>query len=103
MSAIAILSRPSYVNVGYGLRSWLLTTDHKRIAILYMISITLLFVVGGLAATLMRIELLTSAGHLMDDATYNKLFTMHGVVMVFFLLIPSIPAVLGNFLVPLMI
>jgi cytochrome c oxidase subunit I len=103
MSVIAIPSHPSYVTVRYSIRSWLLTTDHKRIAILYMISITLLFVVGGLAATLMRIELLTPDGRLMDDATYNKLFTMHGVVMVFFFLIPSIPAVLGNFLVPLMI
>jgi cytochrome c oxidase subunit 1 len=103
MSVIAIPSHASYVNVRYSIRSWLLTTDHKRIAILYMISITLLFVVGGLAATLMRIELLTPQGRLMDDATYNKLFTMHGVIMVFFFLIPSIPAVLGNFLVPLMI
>src|SRR5439155_14166683 len=71
--------------------------------ILYMLSITLLFFVGGLAATLMRVELLTPTGRLMDDATYNKLFTVHGVIMVWFFLIPSIPAVLGNFLVPLML
>src|ERR671939_1651606 len=103
MSAITLPAPVSYANASYGIKSWLLSTDHKRIAILYMISITLLFVVGGLAATLMRVELLTPGGRLMDDATYNKLFTLHGVIMVWFFLIPSIPAVLGNFLVPLMI
>jgi cytochrome c oxidase subunit 1 len=95
--------RKNYINISYAVRSWLLTRDHKRIAILYMISITLLFIVGGLAATLMRVELLTPGGDLVDDATYNKLFTIHGIIMIFFFLIPSIPAVLGNFLVPLMI
>ena len=95
--------RPNYLNEEYGLKSWLLTTDHKRIAILYLISITLFFFVGGLFAVLMRIELLTPAGDLVNSDTYNKLFTMHGVVMVFFFLIPSIPATLGNFLVPMMI
>ena len=59
MSAVAFPARPNYADADYGLRSWLLSTDHKRIAILYMLSITLLFVVGGLAATLMRVELLT--------------------------------------------
>ena len=85
------------------IRSWLLTTDHKRIAILYLVSITLMFFIGGVAATLMRLELLTPDGDLVDAETYNKLFTMHGVIMVWFFLIPSIPSVLGNFLVPLMI
>ncbi|MBX5490283.1 MAG: cytochrome c oxidase subunit I [Chloroflexi bacterium] len=103
MSATTLPAPASYATVSYGLRSWLLTTDHKRIAILYMISITVLFVIGGLAATLMRVELLTPGGRLMDDATYNKLFSVHGIIMVFFFLIPSIPTVLGNFLVPLMI
>ena len=104
MTTVAIpLRRSTYVNVDYGIRSWLLSTDHKRIAILYLISITLLFFVGGLAATIMRLELLTPYGTLVDSETYNKLFTMHGVVMVWFFLIPSIPSVLGNFLVPLMI
>ena len=70
---------------------------------LYLASITLLFFVGGAAAVLMRLELLTPQGDLVQSETYNKLFTMHGVIMVFFFLIPSIPAVLGNFLVPLMI
>ena len=94
---------PTYLAKGKTIRSWLLTTDHKRIAILYMISITLFFFVGGAAATLMRLELLTPQGDLVTSETYNKLFTIHGVVMVWFFLIPSIPTVLGNFLVPLMI
>src|ERR1044071_8578535 len=95
--------REDYLNKEYGIRSWLLTVDHKRIALLYLISITLFFFVGGFFALLIRLELLTPAGDLLQADTYNKMFTMHGQVMVFFFLIPSIPAVLGNFLVPLMI
>jgi cytochrome c oxidase subunit 1 len=95
--------RVHYLNVDYGVRSWLLTTDHKRIALLYLVSITVMFVLGGLFAVAIRLELLTPAGDLVQADTYNKLFTMHGVVMIFFFLIPSIPAVLGNFLIPLMI
>ena len=94
---------PDYLSVSHTIKSWLLTTDHKRICILYMISITLFFFIGGAAAALMRIELLTPAGDLMTSTTYNKLFTMHGVVMVWFFLIPSVPTTLGNFLLPLMI
>src|SRR5437762_9490242 len=85
------------------LRSWLTTHDNKRIAVLYALSITAFFFIGGAAATLIRIELATPAGDLVSANTYNKLFTMHGVIMVWFFLIPSIPATLGNFLVPLMI
>src|SRR6476620_10453346 len=95
--------RVHYLNVSYGLKSWLLTTDHKRIAWLYLVSVTFFFFIGGLFATLIRIELLTPQGDLVQAETYNKLFTMHGVTMIFFFLIPSIPAVLGNFLIPLMI
>jgi len=85
-------------------KSWLLTTDHKRIGILYMVAVTLFFFVGGVAATLMRIELLTPKGDLLATAdAYNRMFTLHGIIMVFFFMIPSIPAVLGNFLVPMMI
>jgi cytochrome c oxidase subunit 1 len=91
------------LNASYGLKSWLLTTDHKRIAWLYLLSVTFFFFIGGFFATLLRIELLTPQGDLVQAETYNKLFTMHGVTMVFFFLIPSIPAVLGNFLIPLMI
>src|SRR5664280_2225193 len=97
------VEKENYLNAGYGLKSWLLTSDHKRIAILYLISITVFFAIGGFFAMLIRLELLTPAGDLVQSDTYNKLFTMHGVVMVFFFLIPSIPATLGNFLVPLMV
>jgi cytochrome c oxidase subunit I len=93
----------NYATAGYSVKSWLLTKDHKRIGILYLVSVTFLFFLGGLAAALVRTELLTPAGDIVPAETYNKLFTMHGVLMVFFFLIPAIPASLGNFLVPLMI
>jgi cytochrome c oxidase subunit I len=96
-------TRRHYLNDGYGVKSWLLTTDHKRIAILYLAAMTLFFFLGGFFAVMLRLELVTPQGDLMQAETYNKMFTMHGVIMVFFFLIPSIPAVLGNFLVPLMI
>jgi cytochrome c oxidase subunit I len=104
MATVAVSAeRENYLNKEYGIRSWLLTTDHKRIALLYLISITFFFFIGGFFALMIRLELLTPAGDLVLADTYNKLFSMHGQVMVFFFLIPSIPAVLGNFLVPLMI
>src|SRR6202167_1139423 len=96
-------SRVNYLNASYGVKSWLLTTDHKRIALLYLGSITLMFFVGGFFAVLMRLHLIEPQGALVAPETYNKLFTMHGVIMVFFFLVPSIPATLGNFLVPMMI
>jgi len=95
--------RENYLNANYGVLSWLLTTDHKRIALLYLASITFFFFVGGAFAVGIRLELVTPAGDLFQSETYNKFFTMHGIVMVFFFLIPSIPAVLGNFLLPIMI
>jgi len=95
--------RETYLNREYGIKSWLLTVDHKRIALLYLIGITLFFFIGGFFALLIRLELLTPAGDLVQADTYNKLFTMHGQVMVFFFLIPAVPAVLGNFLIPIMI
>ena len=93
----------SFWSDGYGWKSWLLTVDHKRIAILYLISVVAFFAIGATFAALMRPELATPKGDVVDSETYNKLFTMHGVVMIFFFLVPSIPAILGNFLVPLMI
>ena len=93
----------TYLTDGLTLRSWLTTTDHKRIAILYAIAITAFFFVGGAAATIIRLELATPAGDLVSHDAYNKLFTAHGVIMVWLFLIPSIPSVLGNFLIPLMI
>jgi cytochrome c oxidase subunit 1 len=105
MSTATTIDTPgsNYLNAAYGLKSWLLTRDHKRIAILYLISITFFFAIGGLMAALIRLELATPAGDLVSSDTYNRLFTMHGVLMIFFFLIPSIPATLGNFLVPMMI
>src|SRR3979409_503470 len=101
-SSTAFMPR-HYLNENYGIKSWLLTRDHKRIGLLYLAAITAFFFVGGAMAVLIRIELATPVGDFVTDETYNKLFTMHGVRMVFFFLIPSIPATLGNFLVPLMI
>ncbi|MBZ9974254.1 MULTISPECIES: cytochrome c oxidase subunit I [unclassified Mesorhizobium] len=103
MNAPAAPVAPSYLSEGTTPVSWLLTTDHKRIAWLYLISLTGFFFLGGAMATLMRIELATPAGDLVSDDTYNRLFTIHGIVMVWFFLVPSIPATLGNFLLPLMI
>ncbi|HEV8657256.1 MAG TPA: cytochrome c oxidase subunit I [Thermoanaerobaculia bacterium] len=93
----------NYLNVDFGIFSWLLTKDHKRIGILYMLSVTAMFFVGGIFAFLMRLELLTPEGDLFTSDTYNKLFTLHGIVMIFFFLIPSIPATLGNFILPIML
>ncbi len=93
----------NYLNADRGIMSWLLTVDHKRIGILYLLSITGFFAIGGIAATLIRLHLLTPTGTLFQAETYNKLFSIHGITMVWFFLIPSIPNVLGNFLVPMMI
>jgi len=101
--ATPVAPREHYLNVDYGVKSWLFTTDHKRIALLYLASITLFFFLGGFFAVLIRLELMTPPGDLVQSETYNKLFTLHGLIMIFFFLIPSIPAVLGNFLVPMMI
>jgi len=93
----------NYINTDYSLKSWLLTGDHKRIAVLYLVSVTFFFIIGGLLAMMIRMQLLTPNGALMSPDTYNKVFTMHGVSMVFFVLIPAVPAILGNFLLPLMV
>ena len=93
----------NYLTADYGFKSWLLTTDHKRIGLLYLISISFFFLLGGVFAVAIRLELLTPEGDMFDTDSYNKLFTQHGVFMVFFFLLPSIPAVLGNFLLPLML
>ncbi|HEY2779723.1 MAG TPA: cytochrome c oxidase subunit I [Steroidobacteraceae bacterium] len=93
----------SYLHDGTSLKSWLLTTDHKRIAILYFASITAFFFLGGAAAALVRFNLITPQGLLGSPETYNRLFTMHGVVMVWFFLVPAVPVTLGNFIIPLMI
>ena len=100
---LPIPAKVNYLNAKYGLKSWLLTRDHKRIALLYLGSISFFFLIGGIYAMLIRLELLTPQGDLLQSTTYNKVFTQHGIIMVFFFLIPSIPATLGNFLLPMMI
>jgi cytochrome c oxidase subunit 1 len=102
-TAPATTEPKNYINAEQGLKSWLFTQDHKRIAILYLISVTFFFFIGGIFATLIRIELATPNADLVDSNTYNKLFSGHGIVMVFLFLVPSIPATLGNFLIPPMI
>ncbi|MEZ5786450.1 MAG: cytochrome c oxidase subunit I [Xanthobacteraceae bacterium] len=94
---------PSYLGEGHTLASWLTTTDHKRIAILYALSITAFFFMGGVAVSMVRVELFTPAADFVTSDQYNRLFSFHGIVMVWFFLVPSIPTTLGNFLVPLMI
>src|ERR1039458_8547400 len=99
----ARIPKKNFLTKENGLLSWLLTRDHKRIAILYLITTTFFFIIGGAAAALIRLELLTPADDLVPSDTYNKLFSIHGIIMVFFFLVPIAPGVLGNFLIPLMI
>jgi cytochrome c oxidase subunit I len=99
----ATMPRRTYLNAEDALMSWLLTQDHKRIAILYLISLSFFFLIGGLFAGAIRLELLTPQPDLVASDTYNKLFTMHGIIMIFLFLVPSVPALLGNFLIPIMI
>jgi cytochrome c oxidase subunit 1 len=100
---VPVSPKVNYINARYGLKSWLLTKDHKRIALLYLGSITFFFFIGGIYALMIRLELLTPQGDFLQATTYNKVFTQHGIIMIFFFLIPSIPATLGNFLIPMMI
>lgn len=95
--------RLNYLTNGYSLKSWLLTKDHKRIALLYLVSVSVFFLIGGVYASLIRVQLLTPNSDFVQPHTYNKIFSHHGIIMIFFFLIPSIPATLGNFLIPLMI
>jgi len=103
MITATVETRENYLTHEYGVKSWLLTQDHKRIALLYLGAISFFFFLGGIFATVIRLELLTPPGDLVSAQTYNKLFSLHGIIMVFLFLVPSIPATLGNFLVPMMI
>ena len=103
LGELPFAERPDYLRAGRTLRSWLTTTDHKRIAILFAITITIFFFMAGAAITVVRLQLMTPYGGLISSDTYNKLFSFHGIVMVWFFLVPSIPNTLGNFLLPLMI
>lgn len=93
----------NYLNVDHTIKSWLLTGDHKRIALLYFFSVTFAFFFGSVAAAMIRLELTSPYGRMLESDVYNKMFTTHGIVMIFFFLLPGIPAVLGNFVMPMMI
>ncbi|HXH62359.1 MAG TPA: cbb3-type cytochrome c oxidase subunit I [Fimbriimonadaceae bacterium] len=93
----------NYLNADHTIASWLLTKDHKRIAVLYLISVTFFFFIGSIAAGLVRLELTSSQGLMLTSEAYNKMFSAHGVVMIFFFLIPAVPATLGNFILPIML
>src|SRR3954447_7218534 len=103
ITATAIESPVNYLNHETTVASWLLTKDHKRIGLMYMIVVTIAFIIGAVFAALIRAELATPAGDLLSSDLYNRVFTMHGVAMVFFVLIPAVPAILGNFVLPLML
>jgi len=93
----------NYLNVKKGIKSWLITLDHKRIGIMYLVSVLAFFLFAGIMALLVRIELFSPGRTIMDPDTYNRIFTIHGVVMVFLFIIPAIPAALGNFVLPIML
>ncbi len=93
----------NYLTHTRGFRSWIFTLDHKRIGVMYLVSILISFFLGGMMALLIRTELLTSGRTIVDADTYNKLFTLHGAVMIFLFIIPGIPAALGNFVLPIML
>ncbi|HXS76741.1 MAG TPA: cbb3-type cytochrome c oxidase subunit I, partial [Terracidiphilus sp.] len=99
----ARIPRMNFMSKEKGILSWLLTGDHKRIAMLYLVSITFFFFIGGALAGLIRLELLTPQSDLMATDTYNKVFSMHGIIMIFFFLVPSVPATIGNFVIPMMV
>src|SRR2546423_11654070 len=101
--AVRTATPKNYLNEKRTLISWLFTTDHKRIGLLYLFSPLFYFTIAAIAAAMMRMELITPEGDMVTSETYNKLFTIHGTLMVWFFLIPSIPAVLGNFVIPMMI
>nr|MBA3452277.1 cbb3-type cytochrome c oxidase subunit I [Deltaproteobacteria bacterium] len=95
------VNEPDYLNVTKGLKSWLFTLDHKRIGLMYLFGILGALIVGGVFALLIRTELWASGKQLIDQDTYNKFFTLHGAVMVFLVIIPGIPAALGNIIMPI--
>ena len=95
--------KENYLNTSHTVKSWLLTGDHKRIAMMYLVSISVIFGLGAVAAGLVRLELTSPKGQILSSESYNRVFSAHGIIMVFLFLVPSIPATLGNFLLPLMI
>ena len=99
-------AEPDYLNVATrhkGILAWILTTDHKRIGILYMISLAFFFSIAVTIGFLMRLELIAPGKTIVEPQTYNTLFTLHGVIMIFLFIIPGLPAIFGNFFLPLLI
>ena len=98
-----VIPAVNYLNADRGVWSWLTTIDHKRIGIMYLVSVLIAFLLGGIFAMALRLELLTPGPTIMGANTYNRMFTLHGVVMIFLFMIPAIPGVFGNFMLPLML
>ena len=98
-----VMPAVNYLNADRGVKSWLFTLDHKRIGVMYLVSVLLAFLLGGIFAMAIRLELLTPEPTIMGANTYNRMFTLHGVVMIFLFMIPAIPGVFGNFCMPLML
>ena len=97
------LFNTNYLKAGTGVKSWLLTLDHKRIGLMYLVSVIMAFFLGGVFAILVRLELWSNGPTIMNAAQYNRAFTLHGAIMVFLFIIPSIPGSLGNFVLPMML
>jgi len=93
----------NYLTYSRGIWSWLFTLDHKRIGLMYLMSVLGSFFIGGIMALLVRTQLLVPEGLIMDQDQYNQVFTLHGAIMVFLVIIPSVPAALGNFVLPIML
>src|SRR5437870_4092328 len=94
---------PSYLQDGTTVMSWLNTRDHKRVGVMFLASVIFFFFIGGIFALALRMKLLQPGPYLIDALSYNRLFTLHGVVMIFLFLIPAIPSAFGNFVLPLML
>jgi len=103
ISATLPLEHPDYIVARKGILSWLTTTDHKRIGILYLMTIGVFFLFAVGLGVLIRLELLNPGTQILDGAAYNRVLTLHGITMIFLFIIPSIPAVFGNFVLPIMI
>ena len=93
----------NYLTWTKGVASWLFTLDHKRIGVMYLLGVLVSFLVGGIFALIIRTELIAPGQTIIEPETYNIFFTLHGAVMVFLVIIPSIPGSLGNFILPIML
>jgi len=100
MASTSHTVEPSYLGASKGIKNWLFTLDHKRIGLMYLVGIIIAFLVGGAFALLIRTELFFPGQTIVAPNMYNKFFTLHGAIMVFLVIIPGIPAALGNFILP---